>query len=152
MRFLFPPCLALALTGAAAPAPDALPQDLGTRHAGVDWPRFLGPTGDGVCVIHAYAADGKLSGPASVKLIRPFPPGRTARPRRGGPAPLTDRLRRFAGPGVKARFLQTFFEESCVRPELLYALWLVFKYVERRQAGGRHGRGMGAGEGEGPGR
>ena len=31
---------------AAKPAASALPPDLGTRKQGVDWPSFLGPTGD----------------------------------------------------------------------------------------------------------
>jgi outer membrane protein assembly factor BamB len=34
------------LADAPATADAALPQDLGTRKAGVDWPRFLGPTAD----------------------------------------------------------------------------------------------------------
>jgi outer membrane protein assembly factor BamB len=49
MRFLALSCCILALGCTAAhTAEDALPPDLGTRHAGVDWPRFLGPTGDSV--------------------------------------------------------------------------------------------------------
>ena len=34
------------LSSAAAPGEDAQVPDLGTRQQGVDWPRFLGPTGD----------------------------------------------------------------------------------------------------------
>ena len=37
---------AAARTAAAAAAPDE-PPDLRTRISGSDWPRFLGPTGDG---------------------------------------------------------------------------------------------------------
>ena len=48
MRF-FAVCTCVFAVGcAAASEPVALPPDLGTRRAGVDWPRFLGPTGDGV--------------------------------------------------------------------------------------------------------
>ena len=49
MRFLALSCCILALgCTAAQTADDAVPPDLGTRHAGVDWPRFLGPTGNSV--------------------------------------------------------------------------------------------------------
>ncbi len=50
MRYLALFCFILALgCTAARTAEDApLPPDLGTRKAGVDWPRFLGPTGDSV--------------------------------------------------------------------------------------------------------
>ena len=49
MRPLISFFLLLLASAAAAdePAKDALPADLGTRKAGVDWPSFLGPTGDG---------------------------------------------------------------------------------------------------------
>src|SRR5204862_8003510 len=41
-------CFVLS-SGALAQQPikESLPKDLGTRKAGVDWPSFLGPTGDG---------------------------------------------------------------------------------------------------------
>ncbi|MGI8980356.1 MAG: PQQ-binding-like beta-propeller repeat protein [Pirellulaceae bacterium] len=40
--------IAVACTAIAAePNQDALPANLGTRKTGVDWPTFLGPTGDG---------------------------------------------------------------------------------------------------------
>ena len=60
MRFLLMLGCGLLLCGCSATTvdsdeetvksgPDAkLPPDLGTRKAGVDWPRFLGPTGDSV--------------------------------------------------------------------------------------------------------
>jgi outer membrane protein assembly factor BamB len=54
MRFLAVSCCTLLAAVAAAEdtvksGPDSpLPPDLGTRKAGVDWPRFLGPTGDSV--------------------------------------------------------------------------------------------------------
>jgi outer membrane protein assembly factor BamB len=49
MRFLALSCCILALgCTAAQTAEDASPPDLGTRRAGVDWPCFLGPTGDSV--------------------------------------------------------------------------------------------------------
>lgn len=35
------------LSSAAEPKQESLPADLGTRKAGVDWPSFLGPNGDG---------------------------------------------------------------------------------------------------------
>jgi outer membrane protein assembly factor BamB len=45
----------------AAPADSSLPPDLGTRKAGVDWPRFLGPTADSVSpekgILTAWSAD-----------------------------------------------------------------------------------------------
>ena len=65
MPFLLLPCLALALT--ADPAPDsASPPDLGTRRAGVDWPRFLGPTGDSVSPEKGIIAPWPKEGPRVV--------------------------------------------------------------------------------------
>ncbi|MBC7856519.1 MAG: PQQ-binding-like beta-propeller repeat protein, partial [Pirellulaceae bacterium] len=39
--------LAIPIAALAQSERDALPKDLGTRKAGVDWPTFLGPSGDG---------------------------------------------------------------------------------------------------------
>ena len=69
MRFLAPLCLGLALTAARADdavtsGPDApLPPDLGTRKAGVDWPGFLGPTGDSVSPETGLVAPWPKEGP-----------------------------------------------------------------------------------------
>src|SRR6188472_2385522 len=39
--------LTARISSAAEPEKDPLPANLGTRKSGVDWPSFLGPTGDG---------------------------------------------------------------------------------------------------------
>ena len=39
--------LSALLSSAADPNEESLPTNLGTRKTGVDWPSFLGPTGDG---------------------------------------------------------------------------------------------------------
>src|SRR5438445_13087890 len=43
-----------------------LPPDLGTRKAGSDWPRFLGPTGDGVSTETGIVAPWPKEGPRVV--------------------------------------------------------------------------------------
>ena len=78
MRFFIFSCLAIALTGVASAADDTatsgpdspLPPDLGTRRAGVDWPRFLGPTGDGVSPESGVVAPWPKEGPRIVWQTR----------------------------------------------------------------------------------
>ena len=76
MRFLALSCLVLSCTAAWADdavtsGPDSpLPPDLGTRKAGVDWPRFLGPTGDGVSPETGLVAPWPKEGPRIVWQVK----------------------------------------------------------------------------------
>ncbi len=75
MRFLVLSCLVLTCAAAWAddPVPSGpeapLPPNLGTRKAGVDWPRFLGPTGDSVSPEIGLVAPWPKEGPRVVWQI-----------------------------------------------------------------------------------
>jgi outer membrane protein assembly factor BamB len=60
----------LLMLGCGAPVPsaprDPLPKDLGTRHTGSDWPRFLGPSGDSVSAEKGILSPWPKEGPRLV--------------------------------------------------------------------------------------
>jgi outer membrane protein assembly factor BamB len=120
MRLLLLAGFALALgCGGAAPddAPPAReetrPADIGTRKAGVDWPRFLGPTGDGVSPEKGIVSPWPKEG---LRLVWERPVGSGY----GAPSVSRGRLFVFDRVGGRARL-------GCWRSETAEPLW-TFEY------------------------
>ena len=114
MRFLAISCCIVGLgCTSAITAEDILPPDLGTRHAGVDWPRFLGPTGDSVSPETGLVAPWPKDGPRLVWQKR-LAEGYAAAVISRGRLFVFDRLR------TRARL-------SCLKSETGDSLW-TFEY------------------------
>jgi outer membrane protein assembly factor BamB len=114
MRYFALSCCILALgCTAAQTAEDTLPPDLGTRSAGVDWPRFLGPTGNSVSSETGLIAPWPTEGPRLV-WQKHFSEGYAAATISRGRLFVFDRLR------TRARL-------SCLKSETGDPLW-TFEY------------------------
>ena len=66
MQFVLNLTLIMSATLAGDADPDRLPEDLATRHAGVDWPRFLGPSGNSKSPERGIAKTWPAAGPRKV--------------------------------------------------------------------------------------
>src|SRR5262245_23820655 len=103
-----------AAPGDPAPARDeTLPPDLGTRKAGVDWPGFLGPTGDGISPEKGIVSPWPKEGP---RLVWERPVGSGY----GAPSVSRGRLFVFDRAGGRARL-------NCWKSETAEPLW-TFEY------------------------